>query len=108
MANTLHRFGPARSFDDDFIVFAMACKGAFKQPNALEVLGRSRAHGLEVDTHQATFFLGRETVLATPRPGMARWREKFFSFMARNALRATAYFRIPAERVFEVGVQVEL
>jgi KUP system potassium uptake protein len=96
-----------RSLGDGFWVVT-GHHGFMQQPNALEVLGRSRAHGLEVDTHQATFFLGRETVLATPRPGMARWREKFFSFMARNALRATAYFRIPAERVFEVGVQVEL
>ncbi len=82
--------------------------GFMQEPNVLEVLGRCRAHGLEVDIHQATFFLGRETVLATRRPGMARWRERLFSFMSRNALRATAYFRIPAERVFEVGVQVEL
>jgi len=35
MTNTLHRFGTAESFDDDFIVFAMACKGPFKQPDAL-------------------------------------------------------------------------
>jgi KUP system potassium uptake protein len=82
--------------------------GFMQDPNVLEVLGRCRAHGLEVDVHQATFFLGRETLLATRRPGMARWRERLFSFMSRNALRATAYFRIPAERVFEVGVQVEL
>ena len=70
--------------------------------------GRCRAHGLEVDTRQATFFLGRETLLGARRGGMARWRQRIFSFMSRNALRATAYFRIPAERVFEVGVQVEL
>ena len=40
MTNTLHRFGSAASFDDDFIVFAMACKGPFKQENALEGLRR--------------------------------------------------------------------
>jgi uncharacterized protein (UPF0147 family) len=40
MTNTLHRFGTAESFDDDFIVFAMACKGPFKQPDALEGLRR--------------------------------------------------------------------
>jgi KUP system potassium uptake protein len=39
---------------------------------------------------------------------MAIWREKLFAFMSRNALRATAFFRIPAEQVFEVGTQVEL
>ena len=40
MTNTLHRFGSAASFDDDFIVFAMACKGPFKQENALDGLRR--------------------------------------------------------------------
>ena len=40
MTNTLHRFGSAESFDDDFIVFAMACKGPFKQEHALDGLRR--------------------------------------------------------------------
>jgi KUP system potassium uptake protein len=39
---------------------------------------------------------------------MARWRERLFVFMARNAGRATAFFQFPPERVVEVGVQVEL
>jgi len=39
---------------------------------------------------------------------MARWRERLFAYMTRNALRATAFFRIPADQVFEVGVEVEL
>jgi KUP system potassium uptake protein len=44
----------------------------------------------------------------TERQGMAMWREKLFVMMARNAVRATAYFRLPTERVVELGVQVEL
>jgi len=55
-----------------------------------------------------TFFLGRETLIAADRPGMAVWRERLFSFMSRNALRATAFFKIPPNQVFEVGTQVEL
>jgi hypothetical protein len=47
MTNTLHRFGTAESFDDDFIVFAMACKGPFKQPDALEGLRRFLQIALE-------------------------------------------------------------
>jgi len=39
---------------------------------------------------------------------MAIWREKLFVFMARNAVRATAFFRLPPERVVELGVQVEI
>ena len=63
---------------------------------------------LAFDPGQATYFLGRETLLATPVPGMAIWREKLFAFVSRNALRATAYYRIPPDRVFEVGVEVQL
>jgi KUP system potassium uptake protein len=55
-----------------------------------------------------TFFLGREELVSTDRPGMARWRERLFAFMSRNALRATAFFQIPSTQVFEVGAQVEL
>jgi hypothetical protein len=47
VTNTLHRFGEAQSFDDDFIVFAMACKGPFKQENALDGLRRFLQIALE-------------------------------------------------------------
>ena len=55
-----------------------------------------------------TYFLGRETIIVTERRGMAMWREKLFVVMARNAVRATAFFRLPPERVVELGVQVEI
>ncbi|MDX2055129.1 MAG: potassium transporter Kup [Polyangiaceae bacterium] len=55
-----------------------------------------------------TFFLGRETVLPTHRPGMALWRERLFAFLTRNAQTATAFFGIPPGRVVEIGAQIEL
>jgi KUP system potassium uptake protein len=56
-----------------------------------------------------TFFLSRETVVtASRRPGMAPWRDKLFAFMARNALSATAFFRIPGNRLIELGAPVEI
>lgn len=55
-----------------------------------------------------TFFLGKETVLVTEAPGMARWREHLYAYMSRNATSAARYFNLPAENVFEVGTQVEL
>jgi KUP system potassium uptake protein len=55
-----------------------------------------------------TFFMGRETLLAEGRHGMSRWREQIFAYMSRNALRATAFFNVPPERVMELGSQVEL
>lgn len=65
-------------------------------------------HGLRIDPKETTFFLGRENVVATERPGMAIWREKLFGLMARNAQRPTAFFRIPAEQVIEIGMQIEM
>jgi len=63
---------------------------------------------LRIPIEGTTFFLGRETLVASERPGMAHWRETLFAFMSRNALRATAFFKIPPNQVFEVGAQVEL
>jgi KUP system potassium uptake protein len=67
-----------------------------------------RVHGLHVDLDTTTFFLGRETLLATAKPGMALWRERLFVLMSSNAMRATTFFRIPPERVVELGMQLEL
>src|SRR6266853_1177969 len=72
------------------------------------VLGCCRAESLDIRTEGTTFFLGRETLVPSDRPGMPQWREELFAFMSRNALRATAFFKIPANQVFEVGTQVEL
>jgi KUP system potassium uptake protein len=82
--------------------------GFMQDPNIPFVLEQCKARGLDIVPSGTTFFLGRETLISTERPGMARWREKLFAFMSRNAARATAFFRIPADQVFEVGVQVEL
>ena len=62
---------------------------------------------VKLDMKNATFFLGRETIIPTDQPGMALWREALFSFMLRNSQRATAFFGIPAEQVLEVGIRVE-
>lgn len=56
----------------------------------------------------ATYFLGKETVIATKRPGMAIWRERLFGVMGRNATSAADYFRLPPDRIFEVGTRVEI
>jgi KUP system potassium uptake protein len=82
--------------------------GFVEEPNVPEALELARAQGLETSLADTTFFLGKETLIATRRPGMALWREKLFILMSRNAQRATAFFRIPTERVVELGLQVEL
>jgi KUP system potassium uptake protein len=85
-----------------------ATYGFMDDPNIEDVLAACRVQALEIRIEGATFFLGRETLVTSERPGMAVWRETLFAFMSRNALRATAYFKIPANQVFEVGAQVEL
>ena len=82
--------------------------GFMEDPDVPEALARARERGLELDDEDVTFFLGRETLIVTRAPGMAIWRERLFVLMARNAVRATAFFRLPPERVVELGVQVEL
>ena len=74
-------------------------------PRALaELAAREPALGLD----DPTYILGKETLLATDRPGMAKWRERLFAFMVRNAGSPTRYFHIPPSRVLEVGSQIEL
>jgi len=82
--------------------------GFMDDPDIDDVLGACRVKTLDIRMEGTTFFLGRETLVASDRPGMAQWREQLFAFMSRNALRATAFFKIPANQVFEVGTQVEL
>ena len=82
--------------------------GFMEDPDVPEALAGAVQRGLVMDESDVTFFLGRETLIATRTPGMARWRERLFVLIARNAGRATAFFRLPPERVVELGVQVEL
>jgi KUP system potassium uptake protein len=82
--------------------------GFMQNPDVLEVIESCRAAGLGLHLPTTTFFLGRETLVTTARTGIPAWRKRLFALMSRNALPATAFFRIPAEQVFEVGAQVEL
>ena len=82
--------------------------GFMEDPNIPEALDEARRRGLQIDLEDVTYFLGRETIIVTKQRGMAIWREKLFVLMARNAVRATAFFRLPPERVVELGVQVEM
>jgi KUP system potassium uptake protein len=82
--------------------------GFMEDPSILDIIEQCRLKGLMIPLEGTTFFMGREELVSTERPGMARWRERLFAFMSRNALRATAFFQIPSTQVFEVGAQVEL
>jgi len=74
-------------------------------PALLEECGRC---GVPFDMMDTSFFASRETLIASVAPGMAIWREKLFVSMSKNATKATEYFKIPTNRVVELGTQVEL
>ena len=89
-------------------VFAVTMRYGFMEDvDVPHDLQRYAPPGL-VQVDDTTYFLGRETLLVTATPGMAKWREQLFVLMARNAGRAAGFFRLPPERVVELGVQVEL
>jgi KUP system potassium uptake protein len=82
--------------------------GFMQQPHIPRALELCAAQGLELDFEQTTFFLGRETVIPTLRPGMALWREHLFAWMMRNAGSAADFFRLPPARVIELGSQIDI
>jgi KUP system potassium uptake protein len=86
----------------------VARHGFAEDPEVPALFERLRQDGLDVDPGESTFFLGRETLLATNRPGMALWRERLFALLSRNARRATRFFRLPPGRVCELGTEIEL
>jgi KUP system potassium uptake protein len=90
-------------------IFSMAVRyGFMEDPDVPEALEMAATLHLPVDFDRVTYFLGRETIIVSRKRGMAIWREKLFVVMARNAVRATAFFKLPSDRVVELGVQVEM
>ena len=82
--------------------------GFMEEPDVPAALIAAATPDFPVDLDRTTFFLGVETLLATKQPGMALWRENLFVVLSRNAIRATSFFKIPPQRVVEIGIQVEL
>jgi KUP system potassium uptake protein len=73
-----------------------------------EIIASAALGGFVIDAKKATFFLGRETLLATHEKGLSRWRKAIFIIMSRNAENAAEFFRLPSDRTIEIGRQVEL
>ncbi len=82
--------------------------GFAQTPNVARELSRAEIPGLELDPSRISFFVGRANVKSSPRPGMARWRERLYSALARVATRSPDFFRIPPDRVIELGTEVEI
>ena len=83
--------------------------GFMQSPNIPVSLRECETFGLMMDAESTTFYLARETLVPSlKRRGMMLWREKLFAFMTRNALPATDFYRIPPERVVELGIRIEI
>jgi KUP system potassium uptake protein len=82
--------------------------GFQESPNIPRELESLRAEGIAFDPMQASYFLGRETLVQAAVPKMSKWRQWLFTLMSRNAVPATEFFRIPSDRVVELGVRVAI
>ena len=82
--------------------------GFMEQPDLPQALEGCREKGLEFDLNTTSFFVSREVVVPKMSPPMMLWRELYFIWMLRNAQSATDFFRIPANRVVELGTLVEI
>jgi KUP system potassium uptake protein len=82
--------------------------GFMEEVDVPAMLRKVEGLGPECKMMDTSFFLARQTLLASSRPGMAIWREKLFAWMLRNAESAMEFFKLPTNRVVELGSQVEI
>ncbi|MBI1779013.1 MAG: potassium transporter Kup [Proteobacteria bacterium] len=89
--------------------FRVIMRYGFKEsPDLPRDLLRCTESGLHISMMETSFFLGRATLVPAARKEMPRWQEKLFFAMSRNAISATEFFRIPSNRVVELGAQLEV
>jgi KUP system potassium uptake protein len=82
--------------------------GFMQETDIPAVLKSVERCGPQFKMMDTSFFLARQTLIASDRPGMALWREKLFAWMLRNAETAMEFFKLPTNRVVELGSQVEI
>ncbi len=81
--------------------------GFMERPDVGEILARCREAGLRVTPGEVVYYLGRMRLLPTGKSPMMRWRKRLFGFMARNSSSAADFFRLPPDRVVELGALIE-
>ena len=86
----------------------IAHHGFMETPRIPKLVSLLEPRGFTIDLMRTSFFLGRENLVSTSRPGMAKWRKSLFALMSRNAVSATNFFGLPVNRVVEFGIQVEI
>lgn len=82
--------------------------GFMETPNVPQILRLCKLNGLDIDRHSASFFIGRETLIPSNKPNLNPLQERIFLIMFRNASSPIQFFKVPPERVVELGVQFEI
>jgi len=82
--------------------------GFMEDPNVFQVIKACEAYDILVSEDSTTFFLSRESIIPSRKSKLPVWRRKLFEIMSRNAQGATGFFRLPPNRVVELGIQVEI
>jgi len=82
--------------------------GFMEETDVPKALKKIDMCGGKFEMMQTSFFLSRQTLLSADKPGMMIWREKLFAWMMRNAATPMEFFRLPTNRVVELGSQVEI
>jgi KUP system potassium uptake protein len=82
--------------------------GFMNRPDVPKALTLCAAQGLPIPPFETSYFLSRETIVATGAGGMVRWRERLFAAMSRNAGSVATFFRLPDNAVVELGTRVQI
>jgi KUP system potassium uptake protein len=82
--------------------------GFMETPNVPQILSLCKLKNLDINPQSASFFIGRETLIPSNKPDLNPLQEKIFLLMFRNASSPIQYFKVPPERVVELGMQFEI
>jgi KUP system potassium uptake protein len=82
--------------------------GFMETPDIPAALELCATRGLSFDMMSTSFFISRALLVSSPNPGMMEWRESLFISLSKNAMNAADFFKIPTNRVIEMGTQIEI
>jgi KUP system potassium uptake protein len=82
--------------------------GFMDRPDLPDALKLCAALGLPFDMMSTSFFISRAMIVSGPNPGMVKWRERLFLDLSKNAMNAADFFKIPTNRVIEMGTRIEI
>jgi KUP system potassium uptake protein len=82
--------------------------GFMESPDLARVLDECERHGVPISVEESTIFVGHSTVVTTGQARMSMWRKNLFELLNRNARPASTHYRLPSNRVMEIGVRIEI